>query len=88
MKTKRKTGVIALIGVVILWIATLFFNSDYMKSKETSSIGIIGGADGPTVIFLAGKSPFLSIAKFLGFIAVVVVGFVSLMKFAKRRKGL
>ncbi|GAB6109380.1 sodium ion-translocating decarboxylase subunit beta [Fusibacter bizertensis] len=88
MKKKHKTGVIALIGVVILLIATLFFNSDYMKSKETSSIGIIGGADGPTVIFLAGKNPFLSIVKCLGFIAVVVVGIVSLVKFGKKRKGL
>ena len=53
----------------------------FFLPKETATIGIIGGADGPTAIFVASKlSPNLShFLLILGFI-VGVVGFFILRK--------
>ncbi|MDH8676788.1 hypothetical protein QE109_01450 [Fusibacter bizertensis] len=90
MKNKRKIGVIALIGVVSLMIATPFLRNYYIKSlvrKNSVSIGIIGGADGPTAIFLAGQSPVLYIAKFLGAALVTTILIVFYRKVSKRRKN-
>ena len=41
--------------------------------KEASGIGIIGGADGPTAIFVTGSPLWLIV---LAVVAVVVVGLV------------
>ncbi len=90
MQNKRKMGVITLIGVVTLLIATPFFRNYYVKtllSKNSLSIGIIGGADGPTAIFLAGQSPVLYIAKFLGAALVTTILIVSFKKVSKSKKN-
>ena len=42
-------------------------------SKEASSIGIIGGADGPTAAFLTSQIRGMSICKFLSVIIVVIL---------------
>lgn len=41
--------------------------------KEEAEIAIIGGADGPTAIFVSGPSPFLFIALAVAVIAVIIV---------------
>lgn len=57
-----------------LWITELFPFIDF-SLKDAASIGIIGGADGPTAIFLAGKlSPDL-----LGAIAVAAYSYMALV---------
>lgn len=61
-----------IIGAV--WISQTFGFIDY-SLKESAAIGIIGGADGPTAIFLAGKlAPDL-----LGAIAVAAYSYMALV---------
>lgn len=50
MNTKKK---LSIIGLVIGIIAVLF--GIVGKVKKAASISIIGGADGPTSIFIAGR---------------------------------
>lgn len=43
-------------GIVALSII-VFISGLIMKTKQRAAIGIIGGADGPTSVFIAGKVP-------------------------------
>ena len=43
-------GIISTVLGVLATIATIFF-----KINESRAVSVIGGADGPTAIFLAGK---------------------------------
>ena len=46
----KKTGIIALItGVIVVAVGII------TKIKENQALSVIGGADGPTAIFVAGK---------------------------------
>ncbi len=50
IKQMKKLGIGAIIiGIIISFIGIT------MKIKERAAIGIIGGADGPTSIFVAGR---------------------------------
>lgn len=42
--------ILGILGAVLFIIGLLIF-----IFSETSSVGIIGGADGPTVLFISGK---------------------------------
>lgn len=57
-----------------------------LKGEHTmltqSSIGIIGGADGPTKIFITGKFPTVGVIAVIG--AAVAIGF--LVYYLKHRK--
>lgn len=65
-------GAAAQIGVAATFFMALFMN---FSSKEAASIGIIGGADGPTSIFLTMKlAPHL-----LGAVAVAAYTYMSLV---------
>ena len=44
--------------------------------SEASNIGIIGGADGPTAIFVSSNINWLYICGLIGVIAAVLVAFV------------
>ncbi len=56
MKTKNKWRYVMQILIMITAVVSLYllFNASPL-TKGASSIGIIGGADGPTAIFLVGK---------------------------------
>ena len=56
---------VMLLIVIIGMVGTYF-----IPSKEASAVGIIGGADGPTAIFLASKQPANS---------YIVIGIVGLL---------
>ncbi len=56
---KKIILVIAIIGI---------FGTYFIPSKEASAVGIIGGADGPTAVFLASKHPVNS------YVAIGLVG--------------
>ena len=57
MKNKKK--ILAAAGILVLaGVAAVCYIQNRDK-KEAASIGIIGGADGPTKIFLAGKIVFI-----------------------------
>jgi oxaloacetate decarboxylase beta subunit len=67
-------GGAAQIGIFIAFIGALFLGFDF---KEAASIGIIGGADGPTTIYLNAKlAPHL-----LGICAVTGYSYISLVAF-------
>ena len=52
----RKTVLIANILALIIYISPLFFIGFLMlKHNDAASVGIIGGADGPTAIFYSCK---------------------------------
>jgi len=61
---KKVFFLIAIIGIVGISL---------IPSKEASAIGIIGGADGPTAIFLASKHPLGS------YVAIGVVGLICIV---------
>lgn len=42
-------------------------------NKESTSIGIIGGADGPTAIFITSKINWLAVFGFVGIIIAAVL---------------
>ena len=44
------------VGIVALSII-VFISGLIMKTKQRAAIGIIGSADGPTSVFVAGKVP-------------------------------
>jgi len=50
---KRILAVLAILGALL---AVLGYG---YKNRYAASIGIIGGADGPTAIFIAGKTGFV-----------------------------
>ncbi len=65
-------GAVAQVGIFITLIGSLFLGFDI---KEAASIGIIGGADGPTAIFLASKlAPHL-----IGAVAVAAYSYMALV---------
>ena len=65
-------GAAAQLGIFVAFIGALLLGS---TSQEASSIGIIGGADGPTAIFLTSKlAPHL-----LGPIAVAAYSYMALV---------
>ena len=73
MKVKKVLGIImGILGVVLVIIEIL------LKMKESMSISVIGGADGPTSIFLAGRiDGNLSILIIgVGVILMVIAGFI------------
>lgn len=76
---KKIVGVIVLVlGVIATGIGTVSLIN--IKSKAASSVAIIGGADGPTSIFIAGKvgSP-LYVAIVVGVI-LLIAGLLLLLK--------
>ena len=42
-------------------------------SKEASSVGIIGGADGPTATFLTSQIQWMNVCKLISVILVVIL---------------
>lgn len=44
-----------------------------ISSSEPATIGIIGGADGPTAIFLSSHSNWLAIFGFIGIIVAAII---------------
>lgn len=65
-------GAAAQIGVFGTFIGALYLG---FSLKEAGAIGIIGGADGPTAIFLSGKLA----PKYLGSIAIAAYSYMALV---------
>lgn len=53
-------------------------------TKEATSIGVIGGADGPTAIFLTSNVSWLSVCVFIGILVVAVL--LALIIYRKNKK--
>lgn len=69
----RKIAITAAISGLALTAAALLYRHAF-SSPTASSIGIIGGADGPTAILVAGNPSgwICSIASFIGGITAIV----------------
>jgi len=65
-------GAAAQVGVFATFLGALYLN---FKFEEAAAIGIIGGADGPTAIFLAAKLA----PKLLGPIAIAAYSYMALV---------
>ena len=86
----KKAGIITtIIGGIFTFIAVLqyawflFANSD-----NTSSVGIIGGADGPTAIFVTASLPFCFVFKAIAFLGInaLIVGIILLITNACKKR--
>ena len=55
-------------------------------SKEATSIGVIGGADGPTAIFLTSNASWLSACVFIGILVVAVLLALIIYRNNKKKK--
>ena len=54
-----------------------------ISSNEPATIGIIGGADGPTAIFLASQTNWLAI---VGCVGIIVVAIAALIIYRYKKK--
>ncbi|MDO5574102.1 MAG: oxaloacetate decarboxylase [bacterium] len=77
---KKMTG--CMLAVIAL---ALIGAGIYMKSKAAVAVSIIGGADGPTSIFLAGKVPVIGGTVILT-AGVVVLAAIAVVVILRRRK--
>ena len=53
-------------------------------SSESASVGIIGGADGPTAIFVTSNINWLYVCGFIGIIVVAIL--VALFIYRKKKR--
>ena len=67
----------------ILCAIVLYFGID-AKMQEQHSIGIIGGADGPTAIFVAGKIGAVDIIFAVAVIMALIAGIVWMIRRKKK----
>ena len=81
MKVSRK--IIVIICGVILLVSAIVLQLN--QANEAASIGIIGGADGPTAIYLAGPTVNYMRMIVVGIIVLVVI-FIGLMIKKKFKK--
>ena len=85
MKKIKIDKVIILITVIITFVLVQLKSS--LDSKEAASIGIIGGADGPTAIFIASKVGAGTMTLLAVVTAVIIVLIITLIaKIIKRKK--
>lgn len=73
----KKAGIaIMIFGLIITIIGCI------VKSMEEKSITIIGGADGPTSVFLAGKVGYGSgmVEIIVGLVIIIIIGFIIVWK--------
>ena len=53
-------------------------------SNEAANIGIIGGADGPTAVFVSSGANWMSIVGVIGIIIVIIL--VAFIMYRKKKK--
>lgn len=80
---KRIVGLIAGISGLILTIFGGTFVFSLISASSGSSVGIIGGADGPTAIFIASRSgvlPYIMIGCAVLGVALIVLALALIMR--------
>lgn len=85
----KKTALIALILGIIMLVTSVVLPviSIIISSAQSASMGIIGGADGPTAILVASQSLFgLPGLGILAGVALVITGTVLLIIAKKKQK--
>ena len=76
-------GVAELLGSLVAWIAYLAIADPVLQFRESASIGIIGGADGPTAIFVTTPSWTEYVVPLL-VLAVGIWGYLRLRKCSQK----
>lgn len=71
-------------GTIIIAFGTVMsgiglFSLINIKSEAASSIAIIGGADGPTSVFVAGKVGQPLYVAMIGGVVIIVIGIILLI---------
>lgn len=75
-------GAAELLGSLIAWIAYLTLADPVLHAGEAASVGIIGGADGPTAVFVTTPG-------WMGYVLPVLalgVGIWGFLHFSKRKQ--
>ena len=86
MKKLFGTGLIV-VGTIITLIGLIMLTK-VVRSDVPSNATIIGGADGPTTIFLAGELGLPVLGIIIGGITVFVIGFIlALIKGDKKNES-
>lgn len=81
---KVKKAIIGIMGLIVVILLACVVKGSFRK--EASSIGIIGGADGSTAIFVSGKMTNLIAACSIGAIFFVVAVVLIVVLLIKGRK--
>ena len=89
---KKTVGILTAISAIITVLFGLFFfllpaylqHKYRIDAREAASIGIIGGADGPTTIYVSGQSSVRQIAVVFGLVAIAGIVCLILPKFRKQ----
>ncbi len=81
MNIRKIAGILlSVIGMMIAGIMILIIIKAWNSVNESSSISIIGGADGPTAIFLISRGGYWLIIAMIAGIAMLITGIVLLLK--------
>ena len=77
---KKVLGIVFLVAGIIVTVICGFYSFGFLSAflfskNEDSSIGIIGGADGPTAVFVGSRIAFNPIISIVG----TVVGIVAVI---------
>lgn len=79
MIMKKGLSIVFLVAGIIITVICGFYSigflSAFLFSKNEDSIGIIGGADGPTAVFVGSRIAFNPIISIVG----TVVGIVAII---------
>lgn len=82
--SNKKLAVIAIIGILLTLLLLLTL---VLRVVPPSGVGIIGGADGPTTIFLSSSSsilPYILLPIFI--LAIIIPSVVIFVRKRKQRK--
>lgn len=83
---KRPVKAFRIAGIVLLAVGFLTAAGIFCSASKEKTIGIIGGADGPTLIFLASRLKFTVLLGVTAFIAAIGCFIISAV-IKKKNKG-
>ena len=92
IKRHKVIKTITIISLIITVISGIFnfvvplikLNQFNTNLASASSVGIIGGADGPTSVFIATKTPYYIILIIFGVISVIGIIYLLVHKYLKK----
>lgn len=79
------TALIALVSASFSYILRMYVSHRFnIDTNSAASIGIIGGSDGPTAIFVSGMPSSSSITIVFGLLSIIGIAYlISMRKFQK-----
>ena len=80
-KSIKRVMIVTIISTIIALVSVVF---NLLTQREASSIGIIGGADGPTAIYIAGRLWPHVLTSIFGLFSIVGMVYLFFAKKIKR----